>query len=907
MYITGTTYKIFISSTFKDMDFERDVVRNLVIPQLNHTYSKYNIEFQAVDLRYGINTRGISEKEASQKVLNMCINAIEASEPFFISFVGNRYGWVPDKKEWEDFYNQLDDNQKDILKKSDDISVTEMEILFAEVFSKKHNADFNCLFFIRSEESLQTLSEDAYNDFIETDERQKQKLKVLKDKITELCKSPNNSSHPYSVDYKDFKKSKNDVAKMVIKAITPCIEKVLEKHSFQKIENTFKDWEREASKIVGYFTKLYKQSLYREGEEHLDEGNILILGNEFSGKSTYLARHYIKLYNEDWQTPDGEPRKILLCVRVNTSKYSRSMRHIMGRWVIELANIINLTLEEDLVKALTNPSKESEETIISMFYTEVDIIRSAGHSVHIFMDDIHLFAISSPGDELLQWVDERVIIYASASNTSQTFSETLLRELPFTVLAPSDVIIDDNKDFIRKVETSNVCELPANIKTGIAQYKANLLNINLLFVAIKLLNQADFSIARSSLDYAEKIEKTLIDFFASTPANYNEALDYLIDFYSSKTYSGKVCRELFNLLKHSPIGLREVDIFELVSEELTTLELYQIIDFFKHFVKHEKETGILSLRHPSDRITSYITYNKIYEHVHDLPDGNEFYQAFELSEIDDSYVPSPDELEEHFAKAKTSINRYKYNEALSIIDWLLKKETIGPPIDANDLLITKMHILAYKDSLDESAYILDVILKKIAGQRNIYTELEASIYAYRNDDMKEAISCGILMKECIESIFKTQPFCKYIYYSYLADILFFSRNFEASLEYRKMAIDMLKSMHFGIEACYAYSYIKHALACYYIKIFDGFHAYDHVDELNYAIEADQIIRHRNLDGSIVGQLYIMMADIYCYEHNDLESALEYYEMAYSRIPSDNEASKIIREKIIDITTRLNKA
>lgn len=279
MYITGTTYKIFISSTFKDMDFERDVVRNLVIPQLNHTYSKYNIEFQAVDLRYGINTRGISEKEASQKVLNMCINAIEASEPFFISFVGNRYGWVPDKKEWDDFYNQLDDNQKDILKKSDDISVTEMEILFAEVFSKNHNADFNCLFFIRSEESLQTLSEDAYNDFIETDERQKQKLKVLKDKITKLCKSPNNSSHPYSVDYKDIKKSKNDVAKMLIKAITPCIEKVLEKHSFQKTENTFKDWERETSKTVGYFTKLYKQSLYREGEEHLDEGNILILGH----------------------------------------------------------------------------------------------------------------------------------------------------------------------------------------------------------------------------------------------------------------------------------------------------------------------------------------------------------------------------------------------------------------------------------------------------------------------------------------------------------------------------------------------------------------------------------------------------------------------------------------------------
>ena len=118
MYISGNTYKIFISSTFKDMDFERDVIRNLVIPQLNHTYAKYNLDFHVIDLRYGINTSGMSEKVASQKVLNMCINTIEASEPFFISFVGNRYGWIPDIKEWKDFYNQLDEYQQNILKNS---------------------------------------------------------------------------------------------------------------------------------------------------------------------------------------------------------------------------------------------------------------------------------------------------------------------------------------------------------------------------------------------------------------------------------------------------------------------------------------------------------------------------------------------------------------------------------------------------------------------------------------------------------------------------------------------------------------------------------------------------------------------------------------------------------------------
>lgn len=238
--------------------------------------------------------------------------------------------------------------------------------------------------------------------------------------------------------------------------------------------------------------KLYKQSLCREGDEYLDEGNILVLGTEFSGKSTYLARHYTKLYNEDWQIPDGKSRKILLCARVNSSKYSRSMRQIMGRWVIELAEIMNVSLNEDMIKALTNPAKESEETIISMFYTEVDMIRSVGHSVHIFIDDIHQFTISSPGDELLKWVDDRVVMYVSANKISLPFVETIVRELSFTVLAPLDVVIDDNKYFIHKLETANVCELPANIRDDISRYKANFLNTNLLFTAIKLLNQADF-------------------------------------------------------------------------------------------------------------------------------------------------------------------------------------------------------------------------------------------------------------------------------------------------------------------------------------------------------------------------------------------------------------------------------
>lgn len=396
----------------------------------------------------------------------------------------------------------------------------------------------------------------------------------------------------------------------------------------------------------------------------------------------------------------------------------------------------------------------------------------------------------------------------------------------------------------------------------------------------------------------------LIDYFSSIPVDYNDALNHLINFYSSKTNSGKACKELFNLLRHSPIGLREIDIFKLMSEEFTTLELYQIIDVFRHFVKYEKEMGLISLRHPSNRIVSYITYNKIYDYIQDLPSGNEFKQMFMMSDIDDSFIPAPEEFNEHFSRAMIYIYRYKYDEALSIIDWLLENVTSESDIDINQLLITRMNILAYKDNIVDSAYLLNVIIKKLVCQENVYTELEASIDAYRKDDLEEAFSCGILMNECIESIFKTTPFCKYIYYTYIADILYLSKDFKASLEYRKMAIDMLKSMSVGIEACYAYSYIKHSLACYYIKVSEGFHAYDYEDELNYALKADKIIQQRNLQGAIIGQLYIMMAEIYCYEHNDLESALEYYKKSVLRISSNKEVSEKLRKMIKNIEKQL---
>lgn len=85
-------YNIFISSTFKDMNFERDILKLRVIPRVNERLKEHNVEVYPLDLRLGINTTKLSQADASKKVLTECAMCIDESRPFFIGLIGGRYG-----------------------------------------------------------------------------------------------------------------------------------------------------------------------------------------------------------------------------------------------------------------------------------------------------------------------------------------------------------------------------------------------------------------------------------------------------------------------------------------------------------------------------------------------------------------------------------------------------------------------------------------------------------------------------------------------------------------------------------------------------------------------------------------------------------------------------------------------
>lgn len=87
---------IFISSTFVDMQAERDHLRTHVFPGLEERLRKRRYNLEWVDLRMGVATASIAEGEARElQVLKVCLTEVKRCRPFLIVLLGDRYGWVP--------------------------------------------------------------------------------------------------------------------------------------------------------------------------------------------------------------------------------------------------------------------------------------------------------------------------------------------------------------------------------------------------------------------------------------------------------------------------------------------------------------------------------------------------------------------------------------------------------------------------------------------------------------------------------------------------------------------------------------------------------------------------------------------------------------------------------------------
>lgn len=135
--------RVFLSSTFKDMDEERRYLVEHVFPQVRQACAHRQVVFTEIDLRWGIT----EEETKNGRTVEICLEEIDRSRnspPFFIGFLGERYGWIPTQQDLHDYQQTHADSryvERITQALKEQISVTELEMQYAfldEGLDKNH-------------------------------------------------------------------------------------------------------------------------------------------------------------------------------------------------------------------------------------------------------------------------------------------------------------------------------------------------------------------------------------------------------------------------------------------------------------------------------------------------------------------------------------------------------------------------------------------------------------------------------------------------------------------------------------------------------------------------------------------------------------------------------------------------
>lgn len=165
--------RVFVSSTFRDMMEEREILIKQIFPQHRKLCENRGVTWTEVDLRWGIT----QEQAERGEVLPICLAEIERCRPYFIGLLGERYGWVANEipQELIETHPWLAEHQTH--------SVTELEILHG-VLNNPAIAS-RAFFYFRDPAYIESLPPERRKDFIEQDTVAKKKLASLKDRIKE--------------------------------------------------------------------------------------------------------------------------------------------------------------------------------------------------------------------------------------------------------------------------------------------------------------------------------------------------------------------------------------------------------------------------------------------------------------------------------------------------------------------------------------------------------------------------------------------------------------------------------------------------------------------------------------------------------------------------------------------------
>ena len=332
MYIIPDQYKrelrVFISSTFSDMQEERDYLVKQIFPAIEQECRERNVRFTALDLRWGIT----EEESTSGKVVEICLDEIRRSRPFFIGLVGGRYGSIPDKDfvfEKDHIYERFPELREYFEEQR---SITEIEMLYGVLaYDERVNANF----FIKKESKIS-------DEFREKDAANIKKLESLKANIWRAA----DQDKCRATEYGTVKQLGKQVYKQLMELVDACFPR-------PEFANLYDAYAFEQERFYAELRTTYIPWHFDVWKDKLLESdNVILIGNKSPGFSAFVANEIGREVELDGQTYTvfttwlgGDVSRVEQVVRM--------LLHDMGRhYNVDVPELLNDEDEEIDLEAL---------------------------------------------------------------------------------------------------------------------------------------------------------------------------------------------------------------------------------------------------------------------------------------------------------------------------------------------------------------------------------------------------------------------------------------------------------------------------------------------------------------------------------------------------------------------------
>lgn len=584
------TAVIFISSTFKDMQLERDLINRVLVPALNEYFSRFRIRVRLIDMRWGINTENVGEEEREQYILDVCLREIDRSRPFFLGLLGHRYGWVPSEKQLSEYTSQLGLTHP--------VSVTELEILYGSFLESSARSVF-CF-----RNRIENLPGHATSIYIEEEPVRKRAIESLRKSIREKLLIDGNPENllEYTAEWNgNYAEPEEGFIEQLIRILTEKISTefgVADEHDPQDLDA----YHILESMMDAHRYDIEANTIKREliDAQLLKSSRIICIeGESRSGKSVLLAQEARELEEIEGILPiyystlaDTECRDPMTMLNYFGYKMTKSLGE---KWEEISGEYRNETMIFGTQVQVNNAFPVLERKLTELCSRLV----SEGR-LPVFLIDSFDQLIGERYDSILPLgdCDSAAIVFVSADDKERGCTDRF-RSSNYSE-ADADAIISstlgmESKDIHASVRNM----LKAKSKRDDGTYSVGWLSMALYWM--KNLNADDFAaISRNAAAGDErKMEQYFIELVNDMPADEG-GLFREFALKNGKVFSEEMVNTAIIALSLSPFGIAERELAALSGAHWDELSFARFRRWFGHFVS--ESPGLRSWHLRSDSI-----------------------------------------------------------------------------------------------------------------------------------------------------------------------------------------------------------------------------------------------------------------------------------------------------------------